>query len=67
VLFIPRRGGTTHNLITASGANGHYSVTGWVPRGGLRGVWIGGWLNRLPMPTAAGGFWLPVTVVDIPH
>jgi hypothetical protein len=66
VLFIPRRGGSTH-LIQATGANGHYSVTGWVPRGGLRGVWIGGWLNRLPMPTAAGGFWLPVTVVDIPH
>jgi len=66
VLFIPKRGGSTH-LIQATGANGHYSVTGWMPRGGLRGVWIGGWLNRLPQPTAAGGFWLPVTVVDIPH
>lgn len=68
VLFIPRRGrSTSTHLIQATGANGRYSVTGWVPRGGLRGVWIGGWLNRLPQPTAAGGFWLPVTVVDIPH
>lgn len=64
VLLIPKQGAPAHQFTVAKGANGHYTATAWAPRSGIAGIWIGGWLNRVGTPTAASGFWLPVTIVN---
>lgn len=62
VSMLPKHGRPTP-LIKANGARGVYHVTAWIPRGGIRSIQVGGWLNLLPIPTAAGGFWIPVMFV----
>ena len=64
VAVVPKRGEAPNRLSHASGANGRYVATAYVLHGGIQAIEIGGWLNRKGTPTAAGGFFIPVTVVD---
>lgn len=65
VTMLPAHGAPAPQMVQAHGKNGHFTVSAFVPHGGIRGIEIGGWLNRPKgMPTAAGGFFLPITVVS---
>jgi hypothetical protein len=63
ISLVPKRR-TPTDLIRAHGDKGRYVATTVVPDGGIAAVEIGGWLNRLGVPTAASGFWVPVVVVN---
>jgi hypothetical protein len=64
VSVVPKHGEPANQLRHASGANGRYVATAFIPHGGIQAIEIGGWLNRKGTPTAAGGFFIPVIVVD---
>jgi hypothetical protein len=66
ILLIPKHGAPTR-LDGAQGENGRYSATARVPASGIANIQIGGWLNRKGIPTAATGFWLPITIVNNPY
>ena len=62
---IPNHGEPPRQFLKADGANGRYRATTWVPRGGIRSIQIGGWLNMPKgLPWAADGFWIPVTILN---
>lgn len=64
ILLIPKHGAPSNQFTVAKGANGRYTATAWAPRSGVSSIWIGSWLNRVETPTAASGFWLPVTILN---
>lgn len=67
VALYGRKAGGASGLVRAYGRDGRYSATTHLPPGGVAGVQIGGWLNIVGSPTAAGGFWIPVTVTPPAH
>jgi hypothetical protein len=67
MLLESKTGGPSHTVV-ATGADGYYRATTYVPPGGIGGVEIGGFLN-IPtgLPTARDGFWIPIQVTEPPH
>jgi hypothetical protein len=50
-------------FVRAHGSHGHYVATVPLPRGGVGGVEVAGWINVRKGPSAANGtFWIPVVV-----
>ncbi len=61
VVLVNPAGQWTWPRVETNGRDGRYSVTTFVPSGGLRAILIGGHLNYPKGSLPGGRFWIPVT------